>query len=156
PLVDAHEFKMLSIRRGTLDEDERREIESHVTHTYRFLQVIPWVAGLKNVPEIAWAHHEKLNGKGYPRGLTADAIPLQAKMMTIADIFDALTARDRPYKKAVPLTKALDILGYEAKDGNIDSELLQLFIENRVYEAADHLTDVARQGESQRALSVAS
>ena len=86
------------------------------------------------VPSIAHAHHEKLNGNGYPRGLHAQDIPIQSKMMTIADIFDALTDKDRPYKKAVPLERALDILKMEVKDHHVDGDLLNIFIESRVFE----------------------
>lgn len=128
------EVKQLSVRRGTLDEDERLEIESHVTHTYRFLSRIPWTKDLAKIPEIAFMHHEKLNGRGYPNRVPGDGIPIQSKMMAIADIYDALTASDRPYKKAVPLAKALDILRFEARDQHIDSELLTIFIEHRIYE----------------------
>ena len=100
-----------------------------------FLAQIPWTRNLRRVPDIAYAHHEKLDGAGYPRQLTADQIPVQSRMMTIADIYDALTASDRPYKKAVPHAKALDILGYEAKLKKLDQKLLDLFIEAKVYEA---------------------
>lgn len=134
PLLDSYEIGRLSIERGSLDNDERLEIESHVTHTFRFLSQIPWTSELKNVPEIAYAHHEKINGTGYPRQLDVSAIPVQSKMMTIADIYDALTASDRPYKKALPVSRALDILGYEVKDGKLDSELYRIFVETKVYE----------------------
>jgi len=133
PVLTNDEQRWLSIARGTLDEHERREIESHVTHTYRFLQRIPWTRELRHVPEIAFAHHEKLNGRGYPRAIAGDAIPVQARIMTIADIYDALTAADRPYKRAVTPEQALDILQREAKAGEIDSELLGTFISARVY-----------------------
>lgn len=134
-LLDDFELSRLSIARGSLDPDERLEIESHVTHTFHFLSQIPWTRELRNVPHIAYAHHEKLNGRGYPRGLPADEIPIQSKMMTIADIYDALTASDRPYKKALPVERALDILGYEVKDGMLDKELYNLFVETKVYES---------------------
>jgi HD-GYP domain-containing protein (c-di-GMP phosphodiesterase class II) len=134
PWLSPQEVAQLSIRRGTLDALERREIESHVTHTFRFLKQIPWTRDLAGVPLIAESHHEKLNGSGYPHGLLGDAIPIQSRMMAIADIFDALTASDRPYKKAVPLERALDILGHEARDGHIDRRLLDLFIEGRIFE----------------------
>lgn len=133
-LLTPHEVKQLSVRRGSLDQDERHEIESHVTHTFRFLSQIPWTRDLAKIPEIAYMHHEKLNGKGYPNRLSAGAIPVQSKMMAIADIFDALTASDRPYKRAVPLAKALDILHSEARDAHIDSDLLAIFIEHRIFE----------------------
>ncbi|MBM3273624.1 MAG: GAF domain-containing protein [Candidatus Sericytochromatia bacterium] len=133
-LLTPEEVGYLSIRRGSLDAKERLEIESHVTHTYRFLSQIPWTTELQGVPAIAYAHHEKLNGSGYPNRLQAKEIPIQSKMMTIADIYDALTASDRPYKKAVPLDKALKILEFESKDGNIDSDLLQIFVDAKIYE----------------------
>ena len=133
PLLEDEELAFLMIRQGNLDDAERREIESHVTHTYRFLEQIPWTRELKGIPEIAYLHHEKLNGSGYPRALTGDAIPVQARMMTIADIFDALTAADRPYKRAVPRDRALEILRQEATHGTIDPHLLDSFIGARVF-----------------------
>jgi HD-GYP domain-containing protein (c-di-GMP phosphodiesterase class II) len=123
------EVKLLSIRKGSLAEDEREEIESHVTHTYNFLSQIPWTRSLRNVPEIAYGHHEKLTGRGYPRSLNEPEIPVQTRMITISDIYDALTAQDRPYKRAMPHEKALDILHLEVKDGNIDPDLLKVFVE---------------------------
>ena len=129
PLLTEHEVKLLSIPRGSLSQEEREEIESHVTHTYKFLSQIPWTRDLRRVPEIAYAHHEKLNGKGYPRKIAAVEIPLQSKMMAISDIYDALTAADRPYKKAVEREKALDILKDESARGQIDGELLNVFVE---------------------------
>jgi HD-GYP domain-containing protein (c-di-GMP phosphodiesterase class II) len=86
------------------------------------------------VASIAGAHHERLNGTGYPRRLRAEEIPLQSKMMSISDIFDALTASDRPYKRAVPVPKALDILGFEVRDGHVDGDLVRIFVESRAYE----------------------
>lgn len=124
----------LSIPKGSLTTEERLEIESHVTHTYKFLSTIPWTKALKNVPIIAYGHHEKLDGTGYPRQVPADTIPVQTRMMTISDIYDALTAADRPYKPAVPTPKALAILEDEVKHGKVDAQLLQIFIEGRVYE----------------------
>lgn len=136
PYLSAPEVKLLSIRKGSLDERERQEIESHVSHTFQFLRKIPWTKGLSQVPDIAWGHHEKLDGTGYPRQVRGDAIPLQTRMMTIADIFDALTAQDRPYKRALPITRALDILGSEVQHGQIDKELFRLFVEAKVWEEA--------------------
>jgi HD-GYP domain-containing protein (c-di-GMP phosphodiesterase class II) len=89
---------------------------------------------MRGVPEIAYGHHEKLDGTGYPRGLSGDQIPIQARMMTISDIYDALTAQDRPYKRAVPTATAIDILKTEAGEGKLDSDLLDVFIAKRVYE----------------------
>ena len=134
PLISPNELAALSIRRGSLSDKERREIESHVTHTFRFLAQIPWTGEFEQIPEIAYAHHEKLDGSGYPRQLKAAEIPIQSKMMTISDIFDALVAWDRPYKKAVPVERALDILGYEADAGKLDQQLLDVFIESKVFE----------------------
>jgi HD-GYP domain-containing protein (c-di-GMP phosphodiesterase class II) len=108
-----------------------------VTHTFRFLQQIPWTRDLRQVPLIAYGHHEKLDGRGYPRGVTGDAIPIQTRMMTIADIFDALTAADRPYKPAIAPARALDILAEEVRAGELDAELFRLFVAGRVFEARE-------------------
>ncbi|TGK00117.1 GAF domain-containing protein [Leptospira langatensis] len=137
-LISPYEFSFLTIRKGSLDFDERKEIESHVEHTFQFLSKIPWTNDLKMVPAIAHAHHEKLNGTGYPRGLAGEDIPVQSRIMTISDIFDALTDQDRPYKKAVPLDRALDILEMEAKENHLDKDLLKVFIEARVWERLNH------------------
>ena len=136
PLVHPDEARILSIRKGNLDPAERSEIESHVTHTFHFLQKIPWTKDLVSVPNIAYAHHEKLNGRGYPRKLTAAEIPIQSRMMTVSDIYDALTASDRPYKRAISTDRALDILKMEVTDGLLDSSLVTLFIDAKVYERA--------------------
>jgi len=136
PMLEPQEFRFLSIRKGTLDQQERLEMESHVTHSFHFLTKIPWTPVMKGIPEIAYGHHEKLDGSGYPRGLTGDQIPLQARMMTISDIYDALTAQDRPYKRAVSTTTALDILHEEANQGKLDRDLLDIFIEKKIYRPA--------------------
>jgi len=133
PFLTDDEVRYLSIRKGSLDEQERLEIESHVSHTYRFLLQIPWTKELQHIPYIAYGHHEKLNGSGYPRKATGDQIPIQTRMMTIADIFDALTASDRPYKRAVPVPRALDIMAEEVKDGMLDAELFRLFTGAKVF-----------------------
>jgi hypothetical protein len=135
PYLKEEEIVRLMIPKGTLSLEERLEIESHVTHTYKFLAQIPWTADLKRVPLIAYAHHEKLDGTGYPRNLAPGDIPLSSQIMTICDIFDALTAADRPYKKAIPTEKALDILGFEVKEGKIDPELFQIFLAAKIYAA---------------------
>ena len=135
PLIDEAEMCRLIIPRGSLSEDERREIESHVTRTYEYLCGIPWIGQLKRVPEIAYGHHEKLNGHGYPRGLKAEQIPVESRMLSICDIYDALTAWDRPYKKAVPVAKALEIIQSEVDHGALDAELFRIFRETRVYKA---------------------
>ena len=134
PLLTGDEVRLLSIRKGSLDDRERVQIESHVVHTFNFLQQIPWTKEIRNVPDIARGHHEKLNGLGYPYKLSAAEIPMQTRMMTISDIFDALSATDRPYKKAVNLEKALDILRFSVKDGELDPELYKIFLDAKVYE----------------------
>ena len=134
PYISPDEYHYLRIPKGSLDPDERLQIESHVTHTFGFLSQIPWTEDLERVAEIAFGHHEKLNGQGYPRGVSGDEIPIQTRIMTIADIFDALTASDRPYKQAVPLERALGILDMEARDGMLDSGLVELLIESKIYE----------------------
>ncbi len=133
PMLDPQEFRFLSIRKGTLDAQERLEMESHVTHSFHFLTKIPWTPVMRGIPEIAYGHHEKLDGSGYPRRLTGDQIPVQARMMTISDIFDALTAQDRPYKRAVPVRTALDILQAEAEEGKLDKDLLEVFVAKKIY-----------------------
>jgi HD-GYP domain-containing protein (c-di-GMP phosphodiesterase class II) len=134
PYLTEEEALALQVLRGSLTADERGEIESHVVHTYNFLRQIPWGKTYRDIPEIAGAHHEKLDGTGYPRKLSAPDIPAPAKMMTISDIYDALTASDRPYKRAVPEDKALDILADEVKRGKLDSELFDIFLEARIFE----------------------
>ncbi len=133
PLLRPEEVACLSVARGSLTPSEIDEIRGHVTHTFQFLSQIPWGKQFRRVALIASAHHERLNGTGYPNRLRAEEIPLQSKMMSISDIFDALTASDRPYKKAVPIERALDILGYEVKDGHIDADLLRVFVESKVW-----------------------
>ena len=133
-LLSEEEYKALSVTRGSLTDSERLEIESHVRHTYQFLKMIPWTKDFKHLPEIAYGHHEKLDGTGYPRGLTSHEIPLQSKIMTIADIYDALTAADRWYKEAVTTEKAIDILAQEVSQGKLDPVLFELFVEKKIYE----------------------
>ena len=133
-ILDDDHLAALLIPRGSLTEGERAEVQNHVRHTFEFLRQIPWGKALARVPEIAGKHHEYLNGTGYPHGALAAEIPLQARMMTVADIFDALTAADRPYKRAVPVDKALDILHAEARAGKLDREVLGVFVEARVFE----------------------
>ncbi len=133
PLLTSDEMRFLCIRQGSLDESERLQIEAHVIHTVSFLRAIPWTNELKNIPDIARAHHEKLNGTGYPYKLSAPEIPLQARIMTISDIFDALAAADRPYKRAVSVERALEILDLAVQDGELDAGLFGIFKEARIY-----------------------
>ncbi len=134
PFLSDDEIRYLTIRKGSLDDAERHEIESHVTHTFEFLQRIPWTRELQQIPLIAYGHHEKMDGRGYPRRITADAIPVQTRMMTISDIYDALTAQDRPYKRAVSIDRALDILTTEVKEGQLDADLFKLFIDGKLFQ----------------------
>lgn len=142
PLLSPDEILQLMVSRGNLTPEERSEIESHVTHTYEFLKQIPWTKDLKNVPDIAYGHHEKLDGTGYPRGLNNSEIPIQAQVMTIADIYDALTAGDRPYKRALRTDAAMKILRQEAAHNKINAELLELFDRRRVFSVLGHNLEV--------------
>jgi len=128
PLLLPHEYEYLTIAR-LAHEDERARMQDHVTQSYYFLREIPWIqTPWKGVADLAYGHHEHLDGGGYPRGLRGDQIPPQVRMMTISDVFDALTAADRPYKKALSAERALDILGKEFADrGKIDRTLLDVF-----------------------------
>lgn len=141
PWLTTEEIKSLEVARGSLTPEEIEEIRSHVVHTYEFLSRIPWGSAFARVPIIAGCHHEKLNGKGYPRGLRGEEIPVGSRIMAIADIFDALTAADRPYKKAVPLEKALNILDLEVQDGGLDAELVRIFVNAQVYRALDEIRE---------------
>ncbi len=133
PYLTADELSALQVPRGSLTADERQQIQRHVEHTVDFLSTIPWGRTLRDVPRFAGAHHELLDGSGYPRSLRGDQIPVEARMLTIADIFDALTASDRPYKAAVPVPRALAILESEVKAGKCDGDLFRLFVEAEVY-----------------------
>ncbi|MGQ4806746.1 hypothetical protein NKDENANG_00081 [Candidatus Entotheonellaceae bacterium PAL068K] len=134
PLLTEQEVRILSIPRGSLTPEERQVVENHVTYSFRFLSAISWTRDLARVAELAHGHHEKLDGTGYPRGLAGPDIPLGTRMITIADIFDALTAKDRPYKRAVPLDRSLAILEAEAREGKVDADLVQLWIESKAWE----------------------
>jgi HD-GYP domain-containing protein (c-di-GMP phosphodiesterase class II) len=133
PLLSDEEIYNLSIRKGTLTTEEREHINYHITATIHMLEALPFPRYLKNVPEYAGGHHERMDGKGYPRGLNREQMSLQARMMGIADIFEALTASDRPYKKAMSLSTALTILGKMKLDNHIDPDLFDMFIRQKVY-----------------------
>ncbi len=132
--ITPEELHFLQIRRGSLDEAEREQIQSHVVHSYDFLLQIPWTEDLSRVAEIVRGHHEKLDGTGYPDGVTGDQLSLETRIMTVCDIFDALTASDRPYKRAMPVEKALQILEWEANDGMLDKDVVELFSSSGVYQ----------------------
>jgi HD-GYP domain-containing protein (c-di-GMP phosphodiesterase class II) len=128
------ESQKLCIPKGSLSDAERLEIESHVSKTFDILKMIPWGKGLEQVPEIAYKHHENLDGSGYPNGITADAIPPQARMMTICDIYDALIASDRPYKPSMSSEKALTIIESQVKEGRVDGNYFDVFVRARVFD----------------------
>jgi HD-GYP domain-containing protein (c-di-GMP phosphodiesterase class II) len=136
PILTPDEVRYLSIPQGSLSAEERAQIESHVIHSFNFLLQIPWTRQIREIPRIVRAHHEKLNGTGYPYKLRGEEIPMQAKIMTICDIFDALSASDRPYKKAIAPDRALNILEMCVKDHELDPELYRLFLEGKIYELA--------------------
>jgi len=133
PFLSSDEITNLTIRTGTLTEEERKIINHHIEVTLMMLESLPWPRHLKNVPEYAGGHHERMDGKGYPRGLTREQMSVQARVMGIADIFEALTAKDRPYKKGKTLTEALTILGKFKLNGHIDPDLFDVFIREKIY-----------------------
>jgi hypothetical protein len=123
----------LCISRGTLTAEERKVINDHIVVTIEMLEQLPYPKHLRNVPEFAGGHHEKLDGTGYPKGLNHAEMSVQAKIMAIADIFEALTARDRPYKKGKTLSQAMRILGFMKNDAHIDAELFDVFVKEKIY-----------------------
>ena len=137
--LSADELENLTIRAGTLTAAEREIINHHIVVTIKMLESLPWPKHLKRVPEYAGGHHERMDGKGYPKGLTREQMSVQARLMGIADIFEALTAKDRPYKEGKTLTESLKILGYFKENGHIDPDLFDVFIREKVY------LDYARQ-----------
>jgi hypothetical protein len=132
--LSEEEQKNLTIRAGTLTKDEREVINHHIDITIAMLEALPWPKHLSNVVEYAGGHHERMDGKGYPKGLTREQMSVQARCMGIADIFEALTARDRPYKKGKTLSEALTILGKFKLNGHIDPDLFDVFMWEKVYE----------------------
>jgi 3',5'-cyclic-nucleotide phosphodiesterase len=134
-LLEESEFSALSVPKGCLTPEERRQIEAHVADSYSFLILIPWTRDLSAVPTIAHGHHEKLDGTGYPLGLQGPQISVQTRILTICDIYDALAATDRPYKKAVPVEQALDLIAAECRAGKLDGALFNVFVEARIWEA---------------------
>jgi HD-GYP domain-containing protein (c-di-GMP phosphodiesterase class II) len=133
PFLNADEVENLSVRAGTLNAQERAIINNHISTTIKMLEALPWPKHLQNVPEYAGGHHERMDGKGYPRGLRGEQMSVQAKIMAIADIFEALTAKDRPYKDGKTLTESLHILGSFALNGHIDPDLFNIFVKKKVY-----------------------
>ena len=127
------EIENLSIRVGTLTAEEREIINHHVVATIKMLESLPWPKHLRNVTEFAGGHHERMDGKGYPKGLKREEMSLQARIMGIADIFEALTARDRPYKPAMKVSRALEIMADLGRNGHIDADLYEVFVREKVY-----------------------
>lgn len=134
PWLRKEEVICLSVSKGTLTSEERQIMEDHVVLTGKMLEKIPFTKKLRNVPFFAAIHHEHLNGNGYPNGLAGDEIPIEGRILALVDVFDALTASDRPYKKALPLEQALKILGFMVKDGELDGDLLEIFINDRLWD----------------------
>jgi HD-GYP domain-containing protein (c-di-GMP phosphodiesterase class II) len=133
-LIDDDELISLCTKRGTLNPEERKEIENHVADSWSFLKRIPWTEDLARVPEIAGQHHEKMKGGGYPNGVKAGETPLGSRIMAVADVFDSLTASDRPYKPAIPLERALQILQSMADEGDLDPDVVKLMIDTKIWE----------------------
>jgi len=127
------EVKNLTIRAGTLTDEERKVINNHIVATIKMLEALPWPRHLTKVPEYAGGHHERMDGKGYPKGLTREQMSVQARCMGIADIFEALTAKDRPYKKGKTLSESLDILGKMRLNNHVDPDLFDVFVRRKVY-----------------------
>jgi hypothetical protein len=143
--LTAEEMENLTIRSGTLTQAERDTINYHIVATIKMLETLPWPNHLRNVPEYAGGHHERMDGKGYPRGLTREQMSVQARMMGVADIFEALTAADRPYKRGMQLSQALGIMEKMVHNGHIDPDLFQVFVRERVYQRyAEQFLDPAQ------------
>lgn len=138
PLLSENELQNLAIRRGTLNDEDRKIINDHIVLTIQMLEALPFPKAMKNVPEIAGGHHEKMDGTGYPKGLKRDEMSVLARMMGIADIFEALTAADRPYKKAKTLSESMKIMVFMVKDRHIDPDIFRLFLESRIWETYAH------------------
>tara|TARA_B100000408_G_C10265455_1_gene209528 strand:- start:24 stop:932 length:909 start_codon:yes stop_codon:yes gene_type:complete len=141
PFLSEDEVRNLNIAKGTLLPEEREIINDHIVITIEMLDQLPYPKNLRNVPEFAGGHHEKLDGTGYPKGLMEKEMSVQAKMMAIADIYEALTAADRPYKDGKKLSMAMRIMGFMKKDYHIDKELFEIFVKEGVYKkyAKDHV-----------------
>ena len=132
--LTSEELVFLSVQKGTLTREERHAIEDHARATRKILAELPFPRKMRRVPEYAAMHHERPDGSGYPDGISGKTLPLQARIIAVADVFEALTARDRPYKKPMPMSRALEILQFMKKDGHLDPDIVDLFVENKVYE----------------------
>ncbi|MFP4455969.1 MAG: HD domain-containing phosphohydrolase [Desulfonatronovibrio sp.] len=134
PYLTSQELSLLSIRKGNLSPEDRQAIENHAAVTRKILEPLPFPRKLSRVPDYAAMHHERMDGSGYPQGLSEESLPLQARIIAVADVFEALTARDRPYKKPIPLDKALEILTFMKKDRHLDPDLVDFFIKEKIYQ----------------------
>ena len=132
-MLSKEEEENLSISKGTLSESDRKIMNEHVSLSYELLDKLPYPSHLQKVPFYAGCHHEKIDGSGYPNGYSGDKLPLQARVIAIADVFEGLTAPDRPYKKGYTLSKAMKILKFMVNDNEIDKDLFNLFINQKVY-----------------------
>ena len=151
PYLSDEEYRNLSVRRGNLTTEEREQINMHVVHTYNILSKIPWgKTGLDHVAIIAGCHHERNDGSGYPNKLAKDEIPVQARILAVADVYEALTATDRPYKPAMPIPKALSILEEEASRNKLDPDIVRLFIDDKLYEEVDLEKEKALEREERK------
>jgi hypothetical protein len=133
PLITEDELSNLCIRKGTLNSDERKVVNNHIVITIKMLESLPFPKNLQNVPEYAGGHHEKMDGTGYPKGLRKEEMSIQARIIAIADIFEALTANDRPYKQGKKLSECLRIMGVMKKENHIDPDIFDIFVKNKVY-----------------------
>jgi HD-GYP domain-containing protein (c-di-GMP phosphodiesterase class II) len=132
-LLSDEEIENLTISRGTLNPRERELINHHVVSSIRMLERLPYPRSLRGVPAIAGAHHERMDGRGYPQGLVRSQISMQGRILGLADVFEALTAKDRPYKPGMPLRRVLGILDDMCKEGHVDPDLLEVFVREKVY-----------------------
>ena len=135
PFLSENEVRNLNIAKGTLLPEEREIINDHISITIDMLEKLPYPKDLKNIPEFAGGHHEKMDGTGYPKGLKGDQMSTQAKIMAIADIYEALTAADRPYKEGKKLSQAMRIMGFMKNDYHIDEDLFEIFVKYGVYKS---------------------
>jgi hypothetical protein len=137
------EAAVLKIEKGNLTEEERRNMNSHVESSFKILSQIPFSKRLRHVPQFAACHHERIDGTGYPNRLRGDEIPLQGRILALVDVYDALTAQDRPYKPAIPVQRSLDILRMESESGKLDPEVLKVFMENKIFELPDDADNIS-------------
>jgi HD-GYP domain-containing protein (c-di-GMP phosphodiesterase class II) len=144
PLLTPEEKTALCVRRGSLTAGEFQQITEHAQMSYEFLRRIPWTGTLENIPMIARSHHERNDGSGYPQGLDEEHIPLGAKIMAIADVYDALTASDRPYKKSMSTEQALEVLAADVAKGKLDGDMLKIFIDHKIYRITENWPEACK------------